>query len=187
MWMTFWVRLDAIIPSSMNVGDLAPQFDTFTDNGRRFSLERVRGRWVVLFFYPRDESYASEVQARRFEELLDEFVRFGAVIVGVSTDTRDAHAAFRAKCKLSYPLVSDRSKAISATYRTMNGLARLYGIANRHTFLIDPQGRIVKIWRYVNPVNHADVVRKELEARVVEQDLASIQAKRTQTGLSTLY
>ena len=171
----------------MNVGDQAPQFDTFTDNGRRFSLERVRGRWVVLFFYPRDESYASEVQARRFEDLLPEFVRYGAVVVGVSTDPRDLHAALRARCKLSFPLVSDRSKAISATYGTMRGLARWYGVTNRHSFLIDPEGRIAKIWRYVNPVNHADQVLKELEGRVVKQDLDSLQARRSQSGLSTTF
>lgn len=148
-----------------HAGQPAPDFDAVSDDGRRVRLADLRGRWVVLFFYPKASSPGCSLEARRFEGALPEFERHGALVVGVSTDTEAAQARFRDGCGLSFPLLPDGDKVIGRAYGVIGGVTGLLGFAARQTFLIDPQGVVARHWRQVNPVSHAADVLGELQAR----------------------
>jgi peroxiredoxin Q/BCP len=144
------------------VGQPAPTFDTRSDDGRPVSLTELRGRWVVLYFYPRAGTAGCSIEARRFEAALPEFERLSAAVIGVSTDTEARQASFRDTCGLSFPLVPDGDRTLSRAYGVIGGLGGLLGAAARETFLIDPEGRLAHHWRRVNPLTHAADVLREL-------------------------
>ncbi|WP_027480430.1 peroxiredoxin [Deinococcus pimensis] len=150
---------------SPRAGEPAPEFDAVSDDGRRVRLADLRGRWVVLFFYPKASSVGCSVEARRFEEAAPEFERLGATVVGVSTDTEAAQARFRDSCGLSFPLLPDGDRSVCRAYGVMGGLTGLLGVADRQTFLIDPQGRVARHWRRVNITRHAADVLADLRER----------------------
>lgn len=145
---------------SPRVGQPAPDFDTRSDDGQPVRLADLRGRWVVLYFYPRANTPGCSVEAQRFEAALPEFERLNAAVIGVSTDTEARQAKFRESCGLSFPLIPDGDRALCRAYGVMGGLGGLMGLAGRQTFLIDPEGKVAHHWRTVNPASHAaDVVR----------------------------
>jgi thioredoxin-dependent peroxiredoxin len=161
----------------VNIGDAAPTFDVQTDTGARFSLSGVLGRWVIVWFFPESESIATDTQSRGFEKLLESFIDLNAVIVGVSIEPREEHTALRSRNHLTYPLCTDRSKAISSVYNVMKGLEGWRGRANRHTFLIDPDGRIAFIWTKVNPRTHAKTVLEVLENMAIERHVLELEGQ----------
>ncbi|MCP2013853.1 peroxiredoxin Q/BCP [Deinococcus sp. HSC-46F16] len=145
---------------SPRVGQPAPDFDTRSDDGQPVRLADLRGRWVVLYFYPRASTPGCSVEAQRFEAALPEFERLNAAVIGVSTDTEARQAKFRESCDLSFPLIPDGDRTLCRAYGVMGGLGGLMGLAGRQTFLIDPEGKVAHHWRTVNPASHAaDVVR----------------------------
>ncbi|MEF2277952.1 peroxiredoxin [Deinococcus sp. YIM 134068] len=145
---------------SPQLGQMAPDFDRRSDDGRSVRLADLRGRWVVLYFYPRANTPGCSIEAQRFEAALPEFERLNATVVGVSTDTEARQANFRDTCGLSFPLLPDGDRTLSRAYGVMGGLGGLLGLASRETFLIDPEGRVAHHWRGVNPATHtADVLR----------------------------
>lgn len=157
-------------PMPLHVGQPAPEFETRSDDGRPLSLAELRGRWVVLYFYPRAGTPGCSVEARGFETALPEFERLNAAVIGVSTDTEARQANFRDRCGLSFPLIPDGDRRLSRVYGVMGGLGGLLGTAARETFLIAPDGTLAQHWRRVNPVTHpADVLRelRQLGAGVV--------------------
>ncbi|PYE54934.1 peroxiredoxin [Deinococcus yavapaiensis] len=151
---------------TIKIGDFAPEIDARSDDGRSVKLSTLRGAWVVLYFYPRASSLGCSVEAARFQQALPEFERLGAVVVGVSTDTEAAQAKFRETCDLRFPLLPDGDKTISRAYGVIGGLMGLLNMADRQTFLIDPEGRLVQHWRRVNPHKHAAEVLADLRRRV---------------------
>lgn len=148
---------------SPRVGQPAPDFDARSDDGRRVRLADLRGRWVVLYFYPRANTPGCSLEARRFEAALPEFERLNAAVIGVSTDTEARQASFRDTCALSFPLIPDGERTVARTYGVMGGLGGLLGMAARQTFLIDPQGTLAHHWRTVNPATHAADVLHRLQ------------------------
>jgi thioredoxin-dependent peroxiredoxin len=161
----------------VNIGDAAPTFDVQTDTGARFSLSGVLGRWVIVWFFPESESIATDTQSRGFEKLLESFIDLNAVVVGVSIEPREEHIALRSRNHLTYPLCTDRSKAISSVYNVMKGLEGWRGRANRHTFLINPDGRIAFIWTKVNPRTHAKTVLEVLENMAIERHVLELEGQ----------
>ncbi|EYB68410.1 redoxin [Deinococcus phoenicis] len=149
---------------SLRVGQPAPEFDARSDDGRRVRLADLRGRWVVLYFYPRANTPGCSIEARRFEAALPEFERLGAAVIGVSTDTEARQANFRDTCGLSFPLLPDGERTLSRTYGVIGGLGGLLGMAARQTFLIDPDGKLAHHWRTVHPGHHAADVLAQLQA-----------------------
>ncbi|WP_293912254.1 peroxiredoxin [Deinococcus sp.] len=149
---------------TLQVGQLAPAFEVRSDDGHTVSLEALRGLWVVLYFYPRAMTPGCNIEAQRFEQALPEFQRRGARVIGVSTDTEARAAQFRDSCSLSFPLLPDSEREVSKLYGVLGGVTGLLGIANRHSFLIDPAGNVAYIWRKVNPGRHAGDVLRELES-----------------------
>ncbi len=157
----------------MNIGEPAPNFDAFDDHNNAIKLEDFRGSWLVLYFYPKDNTPGCSIEAGKFESMLPEFQAMGAKVVGVSTDSGESHQKFRAACDLTFPLITDSSKAIGQAYGVIGGLTGLLGLADRQTFLIDPDGKLAFHWRRVNPLSHAVEVKRELEAQQAKHQTVS--------------
>ncbi|HSY72471.1 MAG TPA: peroxiredoxin [Alloacidobacterium sp.] len=139
------------------VGQLAPNFTLNSQEGKPVSLDAFRGKWVVLYFYPKDMTTGCTIEAHNFQRDQEKFQKVNAVILGVSVDSVDSHKQFCAKDGLNFTLLSDEDKKVVAQY---GSLANYMGmkIANRNTFLIDPQGKIVKVWTKVDPSHHSEEV-----------------------------
>lgn len=147
----------------MKISEAVPNFSATSDSGETISLEKLRGKWVILYFYPKDSSLGCSIEAERFEQSLPEFVKLNAQVIGVSTGSSLSQAKFREKCNLSFPLLPDTDKSIAKVYGVMSGFMALLGNADRQTFLIDPNGKLAHHWKFVNPLSHATEVLQELE------------------------
>lgn len=152
--------------AELNEGDKAPDFTLPTDEGE-VSLSDLKGKSVVLYFYPKDDTPGCTVEAKDFTCLKDEFEKAGAVVVGVSKDSPKKHAKFREKYELTHALGADEDTAVMQAYgvwveKSMYG--RKYMGASRDTFLIGPDGKIQKIWRKAKVKGHAEAVLAELKA-----------------------
>jgi peroxiredoxin Q/BCP len=148
------VAADAAVPQ---VGEKAPAFALPSQDSPSISLDSFRGKWVVLYFYPKDMSQGCTIEAHNFQQDMGQYDALNAVIVGVSVDSADSHKEFCAKEGLHFKLLSDQDKKVSAEYGSLsdhNGMQ----MSTRNTFLIDPQGKIVKVWTAVNPNAHSQEV-----------------------------
>ena len=151
----------------LEVGDQAPAFELQDQDGATHSLEDYRGRWLVLYFYPRDDTPGCTKEACGFRDASDGLAALDAVVIGVSADDADAHRKFAQKYALNFPLLVDPEKSVLEGYgawteKQMYG-KRYMGVA-RITYLIDPEGRIAQVWPKVKAEGHADEVREALEA-----------------------
>ena len=143
------------------VGQQAPNFTLNSQEGKPVSLDSFRGKWVVLYFYPKDMTTGCTIEAHNFQRDQDKFLKANAVIVGVSVDSVDSHKQFCAKDSLNFTLLSDEEKKVVAEYGSLGNYAG-FKIANRNTFLINPQGKIVKVWTKVDPSHHSEEVMTAL-------------------------
>lgn len=142
-------------------GDQAPQFNALTQDGITVSLADLRGKHVVLYFYPRDDTPGCTKEACGFRDAFSELRKKAAVILGVSTDSAKAHAKFAAKYKLPFSLLVDKDKQIVNAYGVWGEkrfMGRKYQGTHRVTFLIGPDGKIKRIWPGVKPEEHAQEV-----------------------------
>jgi thioredoxin-dependent peroxiredoxin len=149
------------------VGQPAPEFSLPSQEGKNVSLDGYRGKWVVLYFYPKDMTSGCTMEAHKFQEDLPKYQKDNAVILGVSVDSAESHKTFCAKEGLSFKLLSDEQKTTVAKYGSLGNYMG-FKIAKRNTFLIDPQGRIARVWTAVDPANHSAQVLAalaELEKR----------------------
>jgi thioredoxin-dependent peroxiredoxin len=154
------VNLRRVVPT---VGSLAPEFSLPSQQGDLVSLKDSRGDWVVLYFYPKDQTPGCTREAHEFQ--LDEakYAERHAVILGVSVDSVGSHRAFCAKEGLDFKLLADTSGRVSKAYGSLTNLG-VVKFASRHTFLIDPNGKIVKAYTSVNPARHSKEVLADLDA-----------------------
>jgi peroxiredoxin Q/BCP len=132
------------------VGQLAPTFTLPSQTGEPISLDSYRGKWVVLYFYPKDMTTGCTIEAHKFQDALPQFDAKNAVILGVSVDTVDSHKQFCTKDALTFHLLADPDHKVVSAYGSLGGFAGIT-MANRNSFLIDPQGKIAKEWVKVNP------------------------------------
>ncbi|MDQ3865710.1 MAG: peroxiredoxin [Actinomycetota bacterium] len=142
-------------------GEQAPDFELASDTGERVRLSAFRGRPVVLYFYPRDDTPGCTVEACGFRDVYERFADRGAVVFGVSPDTETSHAEFRAKYRLPFALLADPEHEAADAYgvsidRTTS-TRKSRGI-RRSTFVIAPDGRILRAMRGVRPAGHAEEV-----------------------------
>ncbi len=142
----------------LTVGAPAPAFTLPSTNGEPISLDRLKGRKVVLYFYPKDDTSGCIKEAQEFNALKNEFTAAGTEIVGVSPDGLKSHDKFREKYGLGFPLASDEDKAMLEAYgvwveKSMYG--RKYMGVERTTVLVDAQGRVARIWPKVKVPGHA--------------------------------
>ena len=139
------------------VGQPAPGFTLPSQDGSQISLDSFRGKWVVLYFYPKDMTPGCTIEAHNFQRDQAKFDAANAVILGVSLDTPDSHKQFCTKEGLTFRLLADPEHKVVDAYGSLGSFAT-FKIANRNTFLIDPQGKIVKEWTKVDVSHHSDEV-----------------------------
>jgi peroxiredoxin Q/BCP len=143
-------------------GDPAPAFRLQDQAGAWHSLGDYRGQWLVLYFYPKDGTPGCTTQACELRDNIFAFRRAGAVIVGISVDDVAAHRRFADEHHLPFTILADADKQTARAYGVVGGLLGFFGFAQRDTFIIDPQGRIVKHFAKVDPKGHSELVLKAL-------------------------
>jgi thioredoxin-dependent peroxiredoxin len=152
---------------SVEVGDKAPDFTLPADSGGTVSLKALKGKTVVLYFYPKDDTSGCTAEACAFRDALPDFSKVKAEIVGVSRDSVASHDKFKTKFKLPFPLAADEDGKVCQAYgvwveKSMYG--RKYMGIGRSTFLIDSKGIVRQVWRKVKVPGHAKEVLKAANA-----------------------
>jgi peroxiredoxin Q/BCP len=153
----FWVAFEKMVEE----GRPAPDFTLASDSGETVTLSDLRGKQVVLYFYPKDDTPGCTTQACGIRDAWDEFERTGAVVLGVSPDDEASHARFRAKYELPFPLLADAGHATAENYGVWvekRNYGKTYMGVERSTFVIDADGKVAKVFRRVKPDTHADEV-----------------------------
>jgi peroxiredoxin Q/BCP len=148
-------------PTQPAAGTAAPDFSLATSDGSQISLKDYKGKWVVLYFYPKDFTSGCTIEAKNFQRDLDQYTKTGAVVLGVSVDNAQSHKEFCAKEGLNFKLLADPDGKVSAQYgSTMQYQGAT--MAARNTFLINPEGKIAKVYTSVKPAEHSEQVLKDL-------------------------
>ena len=161
----FLVALAAVAadtPQPPTAGNPAPTFTLPNQEGAQVSLDQFKGKWVVLYFYPKDFTSGCTVEAHNFQRDLDKYTQKNAVILGVSVDNVDSHKSFCTKEGLNFKLLADSDHTVVQKYGSImeyNGMT----LAARNTFLIDPSGVIRKVYLKVSPQGHSDEVLADLQ------------------------
>ena len=151
------------------VGTFAPDFSLPDHGGETRSLADYRGRWVVLYFYPKDDTPGCTTEACNFRDSPHSLEKFGVVVLGISKDSVASHAKFAAKYQLNFPLLSDEAHTVIAAYgawQPKKFMGREFLGTVRMTYLIDPEGKIVKVYPHVNPTQHTSEIAADLSSLV---------------------
>lgn len=151
----------------LNIGTLAPDFTLLDQDGDSQSLKTYRGKHVLLYFYPKDDTPGCTKEACIIADVYNDFSKLNVVVLGVSKDTPSSHKKFAEKYSLPFTLLSDTDAAVIETYgawqeKTMFGKTAL-GIS-RISYLIDPEGKIVKVYPKVDPASHALEILKDIKS-----------------------
>ena len=151
----------------LNIGTLAPDFTLLDQDGVSQSLKTYRGKYVLLYFYPKDDTPGCTKEACTIADVYNDFSKLNVVVLGVSKDSPKSHKKFAEKYSLPFTLLSDTDAAVIETYgawqeKTMFGKTAL-GIS-RISYLIDPEGKIVKVYPKVDPASHALEILKDIKS-----------------------
>ncbi len=160
MSVVFAVAADQAQPPA--AGTHAPDFSLPSQEGAQVSLDQFKGKWVVLYFYPKDFTSGCTIEAHNFQRDLDKYTAKNAAIVGVSVDDVNSHKSFCTKEGLNFKLLADSNHAVVEKYGSImeyNGMT----LAARNTFLIDPSGVIRKVYLKVSPQGHSEEVLADLQ------------------------
>jgi peroxiredoxin Q/BCP len=150
----------------LRAGDRAPDFNLTTGDGDSIHLADLKGKPVVLYFYPRDNTPGCTIEACSFRDLSPEFEKRGAIVYGVSTDSVQSHTKFTQKYGLNFPLLSDPDHAVTEAYDSWGPkkfMGREFLGVRRNTFLISKDGKIARVWEGVKPAGHAEEVLQALD------------------------
>src|SRR5881398_3910153 len=142
-------------------GTAAPDFSLSTSDGSQISLKDFKGKWVVLYFYPKDFTSGCTMEAKNFQRDLAKYEQASAVVLGVSVDTAQSHKDFCAKEGLNFKLLADPDGKVSTEYGSVMDY-KGQKLAARNTFIINPNGEITKVYTGVKPVEHSEQVLKDL-------------------------
>jgi len=143
-------------------GEAAPDFRLQDQNGEWHALGDYRGKWVTLYFYPKDDTPGCTTEACAFRDNIFAFDKIGAVVLGVSLDDVQSHAEFAEKYSLPFPLLADSGSDTAQAYGVLSNMGS-FKMAKRETFLIDPQGQIARHYAQVSPSKHSEQVLGDLE------------------------
>lgn len=151
----------------VNEGDRAPDIKLATDDGKTLALKSLKGKPVVVYFYPKDDTPGCTTEAKDFSCLIEQFDKAGADVIGISPDDGKSHRKFREKYELAVKLASDEDTSIAQAFgswveKSMYG--KTYMGVERSTFLIDKSGKVAKVWRKVKVAGHAEEVLAALKA-----------------------
>ena len=149
---------------TLQAGAAAPNFSLISQEDKAVALTDYKGKWVVLYFYPKDMTTGCTIEAHNFQRDLAKYDALNAVVLGVSLDTVESHKTFCTKDSLTFKLLADPDHKVIDAYGVpvmAHGDAKF---ASRDTFLISPQGKVVKVWTGVNPNTHSDDVLAEITA-----------------------
>lgn len=159
--VTFGIMQAGDNQTQPQTGQAAPDFSLTTGDGSQVSLKDYKGKWVVLYFYPKDFTSGCTLEARNFQRDLAQYQNAGAIILGVSVDSAQSHKDFCAKEGLNFKLLADADGKTSAQYgSTMEYQGTK--MAARNTFLINPEGKIAKVYTGVKPADHSEEVLRDL-------------------------
>ena len=145
-------------------GAPAPAFNLQDQRGAWHRLADYRGQWVVLYFYPKDQTPGCTTQACEFRDNIFAFRKLGVALLGVSVDDVASHKEFAEKHSLPFPILADSSKQTAAAYGVLARMLGVFELAQRDTFIIDPEGRIARHYVKVDPKGHSQFVLNELKA-----------------------
>jgi thioredoxin-dependent peroxiredoxin len=152
----------AIAADSPAVGSAAPAFKLQDQTGKWHSLSDYKGKWVVLYFYPKDNTPGCTTQACEFRDNIFAYRDLGAVILGISVDDVASHKAFSEEYNLPFPILADSGKTTATSYGTLTKYVGIAEMARRDTFIIDPQGKVAKHYVKVDPKGHSEIVLADL-------------------------
>lgn len=158
--IVFWMRL-VYAGELPQIGQPAPLFSLPDQNGKAHSLGDYKGRWVVLYFYPKDDTPGCTQEACTFRDDLHKLTALGAQVIGVSVDDTASHAEFAKKYHLPFPLLADKNGKIADSYGALRNLG-VIKFAKRYTFLIDPQGKVAKSYLKVDTSRHSQEIVEDL-------------------------
>jgi thioredoxin-dependent peroxiredoxin len=143
----------------VRVGQPAPDFEAVAHSGQKVRLSELRGKAVILYFYPKDGTPGCTAEAKGFRDEHTSLDRAGAVVIGVSTQDNESHQEFAERYQLPFLLLPDEDSKIAQTY----GVGSVLGFSKRVTFIIDRQGRIAKVYEKVSPPGHAEEILETIE------------------------
>lgn len=170
-WLLLWGLVGALFLLLMRmaqggelpkVGQAAPDFSLPDQDGKLHQLKDFSGKWLVLYFYPRDDTPGCTQEACSFRDDLHQLAALGAEVIGVSLDDSSSHAAFAKKYHLPFPLLADKSSEVAARYGALLNMG-LFKMAKRYTFLINPQGKISKVYDKVETSRHSQEIIDDLK------------------------
>ncbi|MBC8123168.1 MAG: peroxiredoxin [Gemmatimonadaceae bacterium] len=156
------------IAATLSTGRGAPDFELPVARDKKIKLSDFRGQWLVLYFYPQDMTPGCTIEAQRFQRDLERFKQLNAQVVGVSADPLDSHSMFSKKEGLTFPLASDAGGRVARAYGSWYGSSDT-GSAARNTYLIDPQGKVARVFTRVNPMRHSEEVLAALSEQQVSR------------------
>ncbi|OGT66859.1 MAG: peroxiredoxin [Gammaproteobacteria bacterium RIFCSPLOWO2_01_FULL_47_190] len=148
--------------AGIKAGEAAPDFELFDQYNKPHKLSDYNGKWVVLYFYPKDDTPGCTTEACNFRDDIFRIRKLNAEVLGVSVDNTESHAKFSGKHGLPFPLLSDGDAKVARSYDALWSLGPIK-VAKRHTFIINPEGKIAKFYRDVNPENHSSEIIRVLE------------------------
>lgn len=154
----------AVHAASPTVGSAAPSFKLQDQSGQWRTLEEFRGKWLALYFYPKDNTPGCTTQACEFRDNIFAFRDASAAIVGISLDDAASHKKFAEEHGLPFPLLADTTKDTAKAYGVLTKMMGIMEVAQRDTFLIDPNGKIVKHYVRVDPNGHSKIVLADIKA-----------------------
>ncbi|MBL4773210.1 MAG: peroxiredoxin [Alcanivoracaceae bacterium] len=143
-------------------GKAAPDFDLPDQNGIFHTLKEYQGKWLVLYFYPKDDTPGCTTEAKNFSTDYKIFQKMGAVVVGASLDDIESHKKFADKYSIPYTLLADKDEIMATAYNVVKNIPLMH-YAKRQTFIIDPQGKIAKFYEDVSPSSHTKEVINDLK------------------------
>ena len=146
------------------VGDKAPDFRLQDQAGKWHSLSDYKGQWVVLYFYPKDNTPGCTTQACELRDNIFAFRDAGAAVLGVSVDDVASHKAFAEEHGLPFPILADADKKVATDYGVLTKFMGMMELARRDTFIIDPQGKVARHYMKVDPKGHSEMVLAELKS-----------------------
>lgn len=155
-----------VVHAELKLNEAAPSFNLSDQKGVIHTLSDYRGKWLVLYFYPKDETPGCTTEACAFRNDIASIQAMGAVVVGISEDTIGSHERFAKKYHLPFTLLADDNGKVAEAYDSLFSIFGMMKLAKRHTFIINPQGRLAAMFMDVNPDDHSKQVISKLKSLI---------------------